>query len=194
MHKIVYQESPVVTNDGQSITQEEQLESEEFIIPSRQSALPRQKDIMKKKPSVIVLFLLIAALASGVGTGYGVYSMTGSKGPSEEMGTAQLQVGSPTAEIKVGEAYGSPNEEIFKDSAEGVIQAGGLDGEGSHHLVRPGGKSQTVYLTSSVVDLKKFEGAKVKLWGETFSAQKAGWLMDVGRVKVLELNAALPEE
>jgi hypothetical protein len=32
----------------------------------------------------------------------------------------------------------------------------------------------------------------VKVWGETFKGQKAGWLMDVGRVKVMEVNAQPP--
>ncbi len=66
------------------------------------------------------------------------------------------------------------------------MEKGGLEGEGSHKLIRPGGDDQTVYLTSSIVDLDKFAGHKVKVWGETFSSQKAGWLMDVGKLKVLE--------
>jgi len=37
-----------------------------------------------------------------------------------------------------------------------------------------------------VIDLEKFVGRKVKVWGQTFAAQKAGWLMDVGKLKVLE--------
>ena len=63
---------------------------------------------------------------------------------------------------------------------------GGVDGEGSHHLVRPGGESQNVYLTSSIIDLDQFVGRSVKIWGATFEAQQAGWLMDVGRLQVLE--------
>ena len=81
---------------------------------------------------------------------------------------------------------GSADETVFKDNATGMLDRGGIDGEGSHQLVREGGASQTVYLTSSVVDLEQFVGHKVQVWGETFAAQKAGWLMDVGRVKVLE--------
>lgn len=74
----------------------------------------------------------------------------------------------------------------FKDSAEGILEAGGLDGEGTHKLIREGGPSQTAYLTSSIIDLSKYVGKKVKVWGETFKAQKAGWLMDVGRLEILE--------
>lgn len=89
-------------------------------------------------------------------------------------------------EIKKGTIVGISDEKTFKDSAEGKLEKGGIDGEGSHHLIRPGGESQTVYLTSSVIDLDKFSGRRVKVWGETFSAKKAGWLMDVGKLKVLE--------
>ena len=35
---------------------------------------------------------------------------------------------------------------------------------------------------------------KVKVWGETFKGQTAGWLMDVGRVQVVELDAEPPVE
>lgn len=91
----------------------------------------------------------------------------------------------PGAEKK-GKEVGSTNLETFSDTATGVIEKGGINGEGSHKLIREGGPSQTAYLTSSVVDLDQFAGKKVQVWGETFSAQKAGWLMDVGRVKILE--------
>src|SRR5690606_34753788 len=93
--------------------------------------------------------------------------------------------------VKVGDIIGT-KDNTFKDSAEGVLVKGGIDGEGSHHLMRPGGPAQNVYLTSSVLDLDELENHKVKVWGETFAAQKAGWLMDVGRVEVVELNAEKP--
>jgi len=98
------------------------------------------------------------------------------------------------SQIKAGQVFGSNDEKTFRDHAVGILKRGGIDGEGSHHLVRPGGPSKNVYLTSSVVDLDLFEGAKVEIWGETFGAKKAGWLMDVGRVKVLELNPSEPQE
>lgn len=84
-----------------------------------------------------------------------------------------------------GKSVGSSDTKTFPDSAEGQLEAGGIDGEGTHKLIRPGGDSQTVYLTSSVLDLNQFVGKKVKVWGQTFSAKKAGWLMDVGRVETL---------
>jgi hypothetical protein len=36
------------------------------------------------------------------------------------------------------------------------------------------------------VDLDEFDGKNVEIWGETVKAQKAAWLMDVGRVKLSE--------
>jgi len=81
---------------------------------------------------------------------------------------------------------GSSDSKTFRDSAEGDLQAGGINGEGTHKLIRPGGESQTVALTSSVLDLSSFEGKKVRVWGETFAGSTAGWFMDVGKVEVLE--------
>ena len=33
---------------------------------------------------------------------------------------------------------------------------------------------------------------EVQIWGETFKGQKAGWLMDVGRIKVIEVEGESP--
>lgn len=88
--------------------------------------------------------------------------------------------------IKTQKMVGSTDVKTFRDVAEGVLEKGGIDGEGTHKLIRPGGESQTAYLTSSIINLDDYVGKKVRVWGETFAAQKAGWLMDVGRVEVLE--------
>ena len=92
--------------------------------------------------------------------------------------------------VKVGDVFGSADEKTFRDQAEGILMAGGIDGEGSHHIERGANKTQWVYITSSVVDLDLLVGDKVTIWGETNQGKKAGWLMDVGRLKVQELNAA----
>lgn len=99
--------------------------------------------------------------------------------------TALPLLGGKPKVIKTEKMAGSTDIKTFKDQAEGVLEKGGIDGEGTHKLVRPGGVSQTVYLTSSVINLDDYLGKKVRVWGETFAAQKAGWLMDVGRVEVL---------
>ncbi|MDP3998475.1 MAG: hypothetical protein Q8P89_02570 [bacterium] len=89
--------------------------------------------------------------------------------------------------IKSGKVVGSTDTKTFRDSAEGVLEKGGIDGEGSHHLVRDKDRpDQNAYLTSSIIDMDQYVGKKVKVWGETFSAQKAGWLMDVGKIELLE--------
>lgn len=92
--------------------------------------------------------------------------------------------------VKVGDIFGSADEKTFRDQAEGILMSGGIDGEGSHHIERGANKTQWVYITSSVVDLDLLVGDRVTIWGETNQGKKAGWLMDVGRLKVLELNAA----
>lgn len=77
--------------------------------------------------------------------------------------------------------------QTFRDQAEGVVEKNSdLEkyAQGTHKLIRPGGESQTAYLTSSVLDLDDFVGKKVKVYGETFGSSKVGWLMDVGKVEV----------
>ena len=124
---------------------------------------------------IIVIFMLL-----GIGTGYLLAQNTNSSAsPTGSTGTS-----STTTSVRVGASYGTNDTSTFKDMAEGTVQTGGVDGEGQYHLVRPGGDSQNVYMTSSVVDLAQFIGHKVKVWGQTQQAQHAGWLMDVGKVEV----------
>lgn len=86
---------------------------------------------------------------------------------------------------EVKKTVGLKDKKTFKDKAEGILKEGGIEGEGQFHLERAGGESQNVYLTSTTVDLSEFIDKKVRVWGETFAAEKAGWLMDVGLVEVL---------
>ena len=126
---------------------------------------------------VAIGFLVILA---GVSTGW---LLTGNKGGSGTPGKDAKVV--PGGEVSEKEA-GISDESTFPDSAEGVLEEGGIDGEGTHHLVREGGDSQNVYLTSTVIDLQGFTGKKVTIWGQTITARKAGWLMDVGKIRVVE--------
>ena len=126
---------------------------------------------------------IIAVLAGLIVLGaLGGYVVANYGGASPK-GTVSNQITSPT-QIEKGTVFGSDDTKTFKDTTEGVVKKGGIDGEGQYHLVRPGGESQNVYMTSSVVDLSLVLEKKVKVWGETQAAQKAGWLMDVGRVEV----------
>lgn len=79
---------------------------------------------------------------------------------------------------KGGNKFGQKNTKLCPDQAEGIIKKGGIDNEGTHHLVRKGGKDQYVYLTSSTIDLDDVTDKKVEVWGKTYAAKTAGWLMD----------------
>lgn len=141
------------------------------------------------------LVLAAVAIGAGVLTGFGAYKLQAQSGALPSIGGSkeplqQVAEGS----VSAGDVFGVQDESTFKDTAEGYLQIGGLDGEGSHHLLRPGGEAQTVYLTSSITDLSKFEGMQVRVWGETFKAQKAGWFMDVGRVQVVNPKGENPSE
>ena len=140
-------------------------------------------------PVKIVSFVVVLIL--GFGSGYLLKNKVGGIGSRNSGPIIARNV--PEAGVKEGDIIGIQDTTSFKDSSTGVLQKGGLDGEGSHNLLRPGGASQTVYLTSSVVDLDAFVGHQVTVWGETFKGQKVGWLMDVGRVKVEKLNAPNPQ-
>lgn len=109
----------------------------------------------------------------GIGTGY-MLSRTG--------GT--LSTNKKPMMINTGTVAGVTDEKTFKDSAVGTVEKGGINGEGTHKLTREGGVSQTAFLISSVVDLDQYIGKKVKVWGQTFAAEKAAWLMDVGKIEI----------
>jgi hypothetical protein len=149
---------------------------------------PKEAMARKKAMGMSLIMAGVVVLA-GIGSGYALYSFFPVSGNAGK-GEATVPVTLAPDQIEVGKVYGAEDEADFPDIAEGVLVKGGLEGEGSHHLVRPGGTDQYVYLTSTVLDLDLFVSARVQVWGETFNAQRAGWLMDVGRVQVKELNAA----
>ena len=122
-----------------------------------------------------VKFFIFIALAVVLGVVIGIIP---SKLNSKK--SASNNSSSSTASKSVGVV----DKKTFKDSVTGILREGGIDGEGNFHIERPGGDSQNAYLTSSTVDLNQFIGKKVTVWGQTFSGQKAGWLMDVGLVEV----------
>lgn len=122
------------------------------------------------KKTVNIVFAVMILL--GVATGY--------------MLTTKLKggPGGTDGSVATDKVVGSTDAKTFKDSADGMIEKGGLEGEGTHHLIREGGPSKTVYLISSVIDLDLFIGKKVVVWGQTQAAEKAAWLMDVGKVEL----------
>lgn len=166
------------------------------------SSVTKPKNMTKKnkqsKPNPLMITgISLVIILAGTVTGFGLSKVTagnngGNKKPAEisgiETGTGQIT----DDQISKGDIFG--NEEKPGDEAEGVLEKGGINGEGSHKLLRPGGPSQTVYLTSSVVNLDQLVGHEVKVWGDTFAAQSAGWLMDVVTVEVVNLDAEKPFE
>ena len=148
--------------------------------PSEEKLVKPFKDTSSKRfPFKKIVLALLIVVAGGL-TGYLLAEKKSASQPASSTTVSEQSA------VKKGMVVGISDEKTFRDSAEGKLVRGGINGEGSHHLERPGGESQNVYLTSSVIDLDLFVGHKVKVWGETFAAQKAGWLMDVGKLEVLE--------
>lgn len=139
---------------------------------------PGVKFNLTGKRNLVIIGVLVAVL--GTLTGW----MLSKQGVGRSLLGLSGQT-APGAKSGVNEA-GLADESTFKDSAEGKLEEGGVNGEGTHHLTRDGGPSQNVYLTSTVINLQEFTGKKVMVWGQTIGARKAGWLMDVGKIKVIE--------
>lgn len=172
-------EEPEAPSLQEAVTFEDKPEVKPAETPLLKQVETKVEPAGKKWPMGMILGAMVI-IGAGVGSGYILAQRAG--GVAGIKSAAEVA----TTGVKVGDVVGSADETVFKDNATGRLDRGGIDGEGSHQLVREGGESQTAYLTSSVVDLEQFVGRKVQVWGETFAAQKAGWLMDVGRVKVLE--------
>ena len=150
---------------------------------------PSQSPVMRKfstKPlarkNVSLVFGTLAVILAGIATGWFLsgHSLAGGK-------TGEAVETSKGVDVSKTEA-GLEDESAFseKQSPEGILVEGGIEGEGTHHLDRGLGEDKYVYLTSTVIDLQSFVGKKVKVWGETLSGLQAGWLMDVGKIKVIE--------
>lgn len=151
-----------------------------------------EKKSMNKKTSKLGFIIFLVVILAGIGTGLaGAYFFPFNTASPVVKVEDQQEV--TDNQVKNGAVFGVPDEKTFKDQTEGVLIQGGIDGEGSHTILRAGGISQNVYLTSSVVDLDMFKDMEVRVWGETFKGQKAGWLMDVGRVEVLNTTATKPD-
>jgi len=123
----------------------------------------------------LLLAVLVVSVIAGVGTGY----LMASSGTSSNI----IPLVEKTPE------HAAEDTRTFRDFAEGKVvpkpTTKGVDTtEGTHLLMRDG--ATPVALTSSVVDLSKYENKKVKVFGETNKATGAGWFMDVGRVEEVQ--------
>jgi len=159
-------------------------------LPQEAVTSPEPNNFMKKRRPPVLMIFSVVAIVAGMGTGFGAHRLTA----APTVDTSSLQQVAKEGQVKVGDIFGIKDDKTFKDSAEGYLQKADAAAEGSHELLRPGGVTQTVHLTSSVTDLDKLVGMQVRVKGETFKGQKAGWLMDVGQVEVLQTDAQAPEE
>jgi len=131
-----------------------------------------------KMPVMIGVAVVIVAVGLAVG-----FLVSSKKTTSK---TAQIPA---TSKISVTSTEAGVNDPTtIKDvtTATGPLATGGIKGEGQYHIDRPGGKTQTVYLNSTTVDMSTFVGKKVQVWGQTIAAQHAPWLMDVMKIKIVE--------
>lgn len=158
-------------------------------MPEDQNQLPKSKltSLLRKVPQranlptkFLPLFIIFVVVAAGIFSGLVLSSR--SKSTKENLQKAAL-----SEENLTGEQKQSFNQ-TFRDQAEGVIEKNDdfdTYAQGPWKLIRPGGESQTAYLTSSVMDLDEYIGKKVKVYGETFGSGQVAWLMDVGKVEVV---------
>ncbi len=150
---------------------------------------PINNDSLKlpKTPKLVYAIIIILAITSGfwISRFWPTKTTSTQVSSSDSLVTNQAAQIAEGEQVKVGVVYGNTSK-TFADSATGTVKAGGINGEGTHTLEREGGKTQNAALTSSVVDLDLFVGKKVEVKGETNDSNKAGWLMDVGSIKVLE--------
>src|SRR3989344_1272777 len=139
-------------------------------LPEESIVQPVETDQKKMKIMIGGVYGFLALL--GIGTGY--------------LLSQKIPIAQKPGFINTGKVVGTTDSKTFRDSAEGTIEKDGIEGEGTHKLIREGGPSQTAYLTSSLINLDDYVGKKVKVYGETFAAEKVSWLMDVGKIELLE--------
>lgn len=127
------------------------------------------------------IILIVVIVAGGIFTGL----VLSSRSKNAKIAASRASI---VEETLSGEQKQSFNQ-TFRDNAEGTVEKNDqLDkyAQGTHKLIRPGGEDQTAFLTSSVLDLNEYVGKKVKVFGETFGSSQVGWLMDVGKVEIIE--------
>ena len=143
---------------------------------------PMLKKFKKDGPGKNVGLLLGAVLVVTLGIGSGWFL----SGSSAKQTTTESVAEVIKEDNGVSRGIPIQNDDETFDEAEGILESGGIDGEGTHHLVREGGPTKYVYLTSTTLDLESFVGKMVLIKGETVTAQTAPWLMDVWVIKQLD--------
>jgi hypothetical protein len=142
---------------------------------TQQQKITRAFNPATNLPKALIILVAIS-LISGVATGF----VLAKNNPKSGISAASPET------IKAAKESGEVAKNC-KDFDEGTLKAKGKAednteySEGTHLLDRPG--KTPVTLTSSYVDLSQYEGKKVKVFGETQKALKAGWLMDVCKIE-----------
>jgi|SRR5581483_6345745 len=139
--------------------------------PNAQSVVKTINSPNKPLIAILAAMVVLAGLVAG-------YFISGRK-------VSQNTTTASNASTSSSEA-GAKDSSAFKDTATGILQVGGIKGEGTYHLDRGGDQTKTVYLTSTVIDMNPFVGKKVQVWGQTQASKYAPWFMDVGKIKVVE--------
>ncbi|MBN1168659.1 hypothetical protein JXA63_02095 [Candidatus Woesebacteria bacterium] len=153
----------------------------------KKSRLINKKEPMLKKfkkdgpgKNIGMFIGIVLVVFAGIGSGWFLSGSSAKQTGSEPVSEVIQEDNGKTAGIPI-----QNNEDKF-DEAEGILESGGIDGEGTHHLVREGGPTKYVYLTSITLDLESFVGKTVLVKGETMAAQSAPWLMDVWVIKEIK--------
>lgn len=152
---------------------------ESTLNPTSSTVVRKIDNSSSLKKNIVLGVISVVVVLAGIGTGY-LFSGVG-KSAGSSTGNA-----SGKSVVASDKEAGAKDESKFSTTTDGELAEGGIGGEGNFHLIRGSGPSQYAYLTSSSVDLAPFVGKKVQIWGETMSGKKAGWLIDVGKIKVVE--------
>ncbi len=169
-------EIPASTNASNSMQVAIDQSNKDVNKPSMVKKIPKTKN---NTLMVVVVSLLV--VIAGVATGWALSNTPSASTSSSPEGNI-----APGAEESATEAGIMDESEFEKEAPIGILTTGSIEGEGTHYLERDAGESKRVYLTSTVLDLQSFEGKKVQVWGNTVASQNAPWLLDVGKIKVIE--------
>jgi len=150
-------------------------------IPNLANPTPQAK--LFSLPLLIIILVLALATGFWISRFYPTTKSVADSATNQGNSLVSTDKISAASDLKTGVVYGN-NDPNCKDIATGSIEAGNINGEGTHILNRPGGKDQRASLTSSVVDLDLFVGKNVSITGQTNSSKKTGWLLDVCSIKI----------
>ena len=152
-------------------------------IPNLASPAPQTK--LFSAPVLVIILVLALATGFWISRFYPLNKTTVSSTSSQPGALVSTDKISQASDLKSGVTYGNTDPNC-KDVATGSLEAGNINGEGTHILNRPGGKDQRASLTSSAVDLDLFVGKNVSLTGQTNASKKTGWLLDVCSIKITD--------